>query len=252
MQLVVLLIQTVFDGVQVLFINVNNTTRCVTSNLGHFVGFCVRHAPMMPVPSLVLVCVLWEPRMLVPSTAGRSSCTAVWSSLLGRNVRNLKDCMQIIQITCLKYHMGLGFFIQQHKPLSTLRTVNLLVSSVDIHEALILITLQLLLSQGSQSHPQFSTRQVCFTLLTRGEKKKPVVEPDAGMMRLFSLSKKMNFGLASTKLRNKWKKRGNTRISVTLRRVHVTIIIIIVENSYYIFWVCVWILNYPADKAVAP
>jgi hypothetical protein len=72
-----------------------------------------------------------------------------------------------------------------------------------------------------------------FHVADTGRKKKPVVEPDADMTRLFSLSKKMNFGLASTKLRNKWKKRGNTRISVTLRRVHVTIVV--VENSYYIF-----------------
>jgi len=45
--------------------------------------------------------------------------------------------------------MGLEFFIQQHNPLSTLRTVKLLGPSVDIHEAVILMVVQLQLTQGS-------------------------------------------------------------------------------------------------------
>jgi len=50
-----LLIQVVFDGVQLLFVNADNTTRCVTSSVGHYVGFCIGDAPLMPVPSLLLV-----------------------------------------------------------------------------------------------------------------------------------------------------------------------------------------------------
>jgi len=45
--------------------------------------------------------------------------------------------------------MGLEFFIEQHKPLSTLRIVKLFGPSVDIHEAVILMPLQLQLTQGS-------------------------------------------------------------------------------------------------------
>lgn len=45
--------------------------------------------------------------------------------------------------------MGLEFFIQQHIPLPTLRIVKLLGPSIDIQEAVILMTLQGQLSQGS-------------------------------------------------------------------------------------------------------
>ena len=45
--------------------------------------------------------------------------------------------------------MGLEFFIQQHNPLSTLQIVKLFGPTVDIHEAVILMTLQLQLTQGS-------------------------------------------------------------------------------------------------------
>jgi hypothetical protein len=47
---------------------------------------------------------------------------------------------------------------------------------------------------------------------------------------------------------DKYNKRGNVRI--TLRRVSETIIAL--ENKYYIFWVCICSLIYPARKADVP
>ena len=45
-------------------------------------------------------------------------------------------------------------------------------------------------------------------------------------------------------------KTGGVRITLTLRRVRA--IICAVEKHYYIFWVCVWSLMYPACNAHAP